>query len=102
MRWLIACAAVAGCGDNITPHPPDPLAPVTLVDTNPDPGIVEVSLVAATGTVELRAGAPADVWGYRDGSVKGSAVSVPGPTLDVHQGDQVIVHFTNQLPEATT
>ncbi|MDO8501913.1 MAG: multicopper oxidase domain-containing protein [Gemmatimonadaceae bacterium] len=27
---------------------------------------------------------------------------VPGPTLDVHEGDRVIVHFRNRLPEMTT
>jgi bilirubin oxidase len=27
---------------------------------------------------------------------------VPGPTLDVREGDHVIVHFKNDLPEATT
>jgi FtsP/CotA-like multicopper oxidase with cupredoxin domain len=28
--------------------------------------------------------------------------TVPGPTLEVHEGDQVIIHFRNNLPEATT
>src|SRR5437868_1564394 len=27
---------------------------------------------------------------------------VPGPTLEVREGDHVIVHFWNQLPEPTT
>jgi len=102
LRWTCALlAAVAGCGDNRQPTP-DPLALAVLVDTNPDPDVVEVSLVASLATVELRPGQPADVWGYRDGAIEGSRVTVPGPTLDVKQGDQVIVHFTNELEEATT
>jgi len=28
--------------------------------------------------------------------------TVPGPTLDVHEGDSVVIHFHNQLPESTT
>jgi FtsP/CotA-like multicopper oxidase with cupredoxin domain len=106
MRWLSKCAVaavVAACGDNLVPPVADrSLAPPTLVDTNPDPDVVEVSLVAAEGIQELRLGARADVWGYRDGSVADADVTVPGPTLDVKQGDHVIVHFTNQLPEPTT
>lgn len=100
-RLSIAVLVIAvGCGDNLLPS--TSLAPSVLVDTNSDPGIVEVTVVAAVGNVELREGIPAEVWGYRDGSVDGSRISVPGPTLDVQQGDQVIVHFRNELPESTT
>lgn len=99
-RALGVVAVVSGCGDNLLPS--TSLAPPVLVDTNPDPRIVEVTVVAAVGDVELREGIPAEVWGYRDGSSDGSSISVPGPTLDVQQGDQVIVHFRNELPESTT
>jgi bilirubin oxidase len=27
---------------------------------------------------------------------------IPGPTLEVHEGDSIIVHFRNELPETTT
>lgn len=91
----------AACGDNAQPSS-EPLALTRLVDINPDPDIVEVSLVAAKGSVELRRGERADVWGYRDGSIANSRVTVPGPTLDVNQGNQVIVHLTNELDEPTT
>lgn len=97
---LLVCLAVCACGDNLKPR--DPLALSTLVDTNPDPGIVEVNLIASAGTVEYLPGKRADIWGYRDGSVAGSKASVPGPLLEANQGDHVIVHFTNELPEATT
>ena len=87
-----------GCGDNA--H--DPLAVSVLTDTNPDPAIVEVELIASPGTIEYMPGKPARIWGYRDGAIDGSKPSVPGPMLVAHQGDQVIVHFKNELPEATT
>lgn len=93
-------ATAAGCGDNVSPA--DPLAPVTLVDTNPDPGVVEVELVATAGPFAYVVGVPTEIWGYRDGAVAGSRVTTPGPLLDVNQGDQVIVHFRNDLPEPTT
>lgn len=97
---LLALLLVIACGDNSEPD--DTLATPIVVDTNPDPKIVEVSIVAGIGTVELEDGKPAEVWGYRDGSVSGSRISVPGPTLDVNQGAEVIVHFKNELAEATT
>lgn len=76
--------------------------PVTLTDINPDPGIVEVELVASIGTAEYLAGKHAQIWGYRDGAVAGSAAAVPGPMLRANLGDEVVVHFRNELPEETT
>jgi FtsP/CotA-like multicopper oxidase with cupredoxin domain len=35
----------------------------------------------------------ADVWGYNG--------SMPGPTIEVQEGDRVRIHFTNNLPEPT-
>lgn len=96
---LLALVAV-GCGDNYAPE--HPLAVTTLVDTNPDPAIVEVELVATVGRFEYVAGTPTEIWAYRDGAVPGSRPTIPGPLLDVNQGDEVIVHFRNELPEPTT
>ena len=73
-----------------------------LVDTNPDPDVFEVQLIAAVGEQSYLPDGAATVWGYRDGAAKKSHVSVPGPLLEVEQGQRVIVHFTNQLPESTT
>lgn len=99
MRTAILFGLVAACS---TPAAPDPYAPPALTDTNPDPNIVEVNLVATPATVELLDGKAADVWAYRDGSVAGSEARIPGPVLDVPQGAHVIVHFQNQLPDPTT
>ncbi|MGH9800433.1 MAG: multicopper oxidase domain-containing protein, partial [Blastocatellia bacterium] len=35
-----------------------------------------------------------DAWGYNGG--------IPGPTIEVREGDRVRIHFTNNLPEPTT
>jgi FtsP/CotA-like multicopper oxidase with cupredoxin domain len=73
-----------------------------LLDMNDDPDVVEVKLVAAPGTIQYLPDGKAHIWGYRDGSISSANVSVPGPRLEVEQGQQVIVHFENQLPEETT
>ena len=98
--FTVALLLLAGCGDNETPG--DPLEIQPLTDVNPDPSIVEVNLVAAPGQIDYVPGKRADIWGYRDGSIPGSRPTVPGPLLELNQGDQVIVHFKNELPEPTT
>lgn len=101
MRSRLVCLfAVAACGDNYRPE--DRLALSTLVDTNPDPRVVEVELVATIGRFEYVAGASTEIWAYRDGAVAGSRPTIPGPLLDVNQGDLVIAHLRNELPEPTT
>ena len=90
---------VSACGSN---PPGDPLALTTLTDVNADPSIVEVNLVAAPARATFLPGKPADVWAFRDGSVDGAEGSVPGPMIEANQGDRVIVHFRNDLPDATT
>lgn len=54
-------------------------------------GFFETTLVAAPATVPLRDGRPAEVWAYNG--------AVPGPTLEVTEGDRVVIHFKNRLPE---
>ncbi len=97
---VLACALITiGCGDNARL---DDIQPLALTDTNPDPGIVEVQLVASPSTHEYLPGKLADVWAFRDGAVAGSTGSIPGPMIEAKLGDRVIVHFTNELPEETT
>jgi bilirubin oxidase len=55
---------------------------------------VELTLTAAPTRLSLRPGALTDVYAY-DGRV-------PGPTLELREGDSVVVHFRNQLPESST
>jgi FtsP/CotA-like multicopper oxidase with cupredoxin domain len=66
----------------------------TLEDTDPDPDIVEVSLVARPGELAYLPGRASSVWTYNG--------SVPGPVLRARLGDRVIIHFQNDLPEPTT
>ncbi len=68
--------------------------PPVLENTATAPGTVEVTLVAAPAHLALLPGAPTDVFAYNG--------TVPGPTLELHEGDQVVIHFRNELPEPTT
>lgn len=63
-------------------------------DENPDPNIVEVTLRAQEKTVELADGFEVDMYTYNG--------QFPGPLIQAKVGDRVIVHFENELPEATT
>lgn len=103
---LSTALATLGCADDDAGRAEEPQESLrfsaALVDTNPDPEVFEVQLIAAVGEQRYLADGAATVWGYRDGAAKKSRVSVPGPMLEVEQGQRVIVHFTNQLPESTT
>jgi FtsP/CotA-like multicopper oxidase with cupredoxin domain len=65
-----------------------------LADTNPDPKIVEVTLVAQLADVEIAPGKLVHAWTYNGG--------LPGPLIKTRVGDRLIVHFENQLKEPTT
>lgn len=80
----------------------DERAPQPFVDLNPDPGVVEVRLAASPGEVEYLAGKPAAVWAYRDAGRADALPTIPGPVLEAKVGDQIIVHFVNELTEETT
>jgi FtsP/CotA-like multicopper oxidase with cupredoxin domain len=76
------------------------LAPLTDLDDRPD--VLEVSLIAGVAEKRYLPAGAAQVWAYRDGAKPGARASVPGPLLEAKQGDQVVVHFRNELPEGTT
>ncbi len=102
---LVATGLFAGaCGE--APTGPSGVSPdldvSVLRDINPEPGVVEVLLSAEVQTVEYLAGKATAVWAYRDGARPGATATVPGPTLEVQRGDRVIVHFQNDLAEAST
>jgi FtsP/CotA-like multicopper oxidase with cupredoxin domain len=58
------------------------------------PGQVVVELTAAPAHVSLVPGAGTDVYAYNG--------RIPGPTLELREGDDVVIRFRNGLPEATT
>jgi FtsP/CotA-like multicopper oxidase with cupredoxin domain len=68
--------------------------PPVLLNTSKLPNTVEVNITAAVARISLQPGITSEVFAYNG--------SVPGPTLDVREGDHVIVHFRNNLPEPTT
>ena len=57
--------------------------------------------MAEVSTTEYLAGKPAQVWAYRDGAVPGSK-GIPGPLLRAKVGDEMVVHFRNELPADET
>jgi FtsP/CotA-like multicopper oxidase with cupredoxin domain len=68
--------------------------PPVLANTAREPNTVEVTITAAAATIEVQPGVKSRMMAYNG--------TVPGPTLDVHEGDRVIVHFRNNLSEPTT
>jgi bilirubin oxidase len=74
---------------------PEPLtSPVRLLNVAESPGTVEVRLIASPARLELVPGVQTDAFAYNG--------QVPGPTLEVMEGDRVVIRFRNDLPEATT
>lgn len=66
----------------------------SAIDLNGDPAVFEMNLVAKVATVELVAGKKTAAWTYNG--------TVPGPLVDVVAGTRLVVHFKNELPQATT
>ena len=64
-----------------------------LTDSNPDPKVVEIELIARLADVRI-AGTTVKAWTYIG--------SVPGPLIRATVGDRLIVHFKNELAEETT
>ena len=68
--------------------------PPLLRNLSRQKGTVEVELTAAPARLALLPGKPTEAYAFNG--------SVPGPTLELYEGDRVIVHFRNELPEPTT
>jgi FtsP/CotA-like multicopper oxidase with cupredoxin domain len=95
---LFSCT-VSACGDDVQrpSQPPgwdDVIRVSEAYDLNPDPNIVEVNLHAALANLSFVPGQTTTAWTYNG--------QVPGPLIRARVGDRVIVHLTNDLPEATT
>ena len=74
---------------NILVELPDlPKLPFKMVD-----GFKEFHLIAEVVDTQLMPGRPMTAWGFNG--------SVPGPTIEVNQGDRVRVIVENKLPEMT-
>jgi len=68
--------------------------PPAMVNLSRVPRTVEVKLTAAETKLSILPGTTTDAYTYEG--------KLPGPTLEVREGDRVIVHFTNNLPVETT
>jgi FtsP/CotA-like multicopper oxidase with cupredoxin domain len=100
LAWLVCAAAAhdhlghhAGATGSSRTHAGNPGPPV-LENISTEPGTVEVRLVAAPTRLPLVEDASTHVYAYNG--------RIPGPLLEVHEGDRVIVHFRNELAEPTT
>jgi len=71
-----------------------PVGPAVLANASSQPRTVEVTLTAAPTQVSLLPGRMTAVYAYNG--------RVPGPTLEAREGDRVVIHFKNDLPEPTT
>jgi FtsP/CotA-like multicopper oxidase with cupredoxin domain len=94
---LGGCVGAAPAQPPVTAAPPAAVprdGPGTMQDVAGEPGRVEVSLTASRATLALVPGMATEVFAYNGQS--------PGPTLDVREGDRVVVRFRNDLPEPTT
>jgi FtsP/CotA-like multicopper oxidase with cupredoxin domain len=67
----------------------DPYSVPGVVDTNPDPNIVETTLVSDEATVDIGNGVTALAQTFNG--------TLPGPTFRMKVGDTVIVHYENHL-----
>jgi FtsP/CotA-like multicopper oxidase with cupredoxin domain len=69
-------------------------SPPVMANLSHAPRTVEVNLTAGAAKLALVPGSTANVYAYNG--------MVPGPTLEANEGDRVIIHFRNKLPDATT
>jgi len=68
--------------------------PRILENQSREPRTVEVTLTATPMSLSLVPGVETDGFAYNG--------QVPGPTLEVWEGDRLIIHLRNELPEETT
>lgn len=65
-----------------------------LQNQSNQPGLFRAQLTAAPVQVELAPGIKTTAWAYNG--------SLPGPLIEVHEGDTLEIRFINQLSQATT
>jgi len=65
-----------------------------LANTSSTPGTFRATLTAAPVTLPLIAAGPTELWAYN--------ASLPGPLIEVFEGDAVEITFVNNLPQPST
>jgi len=68
--------------------------PTGVTDLDPDPRFLEFNLSAAAMQYEFLSGLPSTVLAYNG--------QIPGPTIEATAGDEIVVHFRNNLDQPTT
>jgi FtsP/CotA-like multicopper oxidase with cupredoxin domain len=71
-----------------------PVGPAVLTNMSRRPRTVEVTITAEPTRVSLVPAVSTPAYAYNG--------RIPGPTLEVYEGDKVIVHFRNRLPMPTS
>ena len=96
--WLFAVLATIGAV--VLPRPrssadarPALASPPVLRNESSAAGTVEVTLTARPARLSLLPGTTSDALAFNG--------TVPGPTLELHEGDHVVVHFRNRLDESS-
>ena len=94
--FSVAVQEIAAQDHQVAATAPAATAPGSAVLENLSsvPSMVEVTLTAAPARLGLVPGAETKVFAYNG--------HIPGPVLEVREGDRVLVHFKNELPEPTT
>ncbi len=95
----LLAATVVACGDDTDTEPSPTIDNASLelpraVDQDPADGTFELDLTAAPADITYGDGPSTPAWAYNG--------SVPGPLIEVAQGDHLRVHFRNDLPDETT
>ena len=102
-QFLALATAIAISPGSMSAQAPPGLAPAgwdadlalkEAPDRNPDPQVLEIDLTAKVAAVEVAPGKRVNAWTYNGG--------LPGPLIKARVGDRLIVHFKNELPQATT
>ena len=97
MKRLLGClvvvlpmlaVATGSQAPDVWPSPP------VLANTSKAHGVVELDLTASPTRLELVRGKPTDAWAFNG--------SVPGPTIELREGDRVTIHYHNRLSQTST
>ncbi|HEX3159831.1 MAG TPA: multicopper oxidase family protein, partial [Gemmatimonadaceae bacterium] len=100
LAWFAPLGVLAIPADRYAPElaaatpPASVRAPPIAANVAATHRTVELTLTAAPTRLSLRPGGVTDVYAY-DGKV-------PGPTIELREGDRVVVHFRNRLPEPSS
>jgi Putative multicopper oxidases len=96
--WIVSAGLVVQPSAQVARQSLDGLEtftnPAVIENASKAPHTVEVTLTARKERIMLASGKMTDAYTYNGMS--------PGPTIEIREGDHVIIHFHNELPEATT